>query len=1008
MKINKAKYTWILVLVLGLTLHPMVQGQQGQDPVITVNARVVDDAGNPVAGVLVSSFTYQKTAVTANDGTFSLAIAREARDQIVLDVDGYAVKIVNTADGKLEEKELVLEKESVFNGGNILGLPYEEFTADQNVSNIDVISGEELLSYPSATFLQSLAGRFPGLIIQTSDMTPGQEVEFAYIRGEEASVYIDGILRDPSDLSVNEVDRVQIIKDLSGRAALGISGANPIIWITTKKGIAYKREITVRAEKGISSPTALPEYLDAYQYASLYNEALQNDGLPPLYSQEALDAYRDGTDPLFYPNIDYYGKYVKPSTSYQRANVSFNGGDDRINYFSMLDYVGSGGLEAVGEETRFDRYKIRGNLNVKLNDFIQMNVNLSGTYGKTRFPNDGDGPYLFNMFDVLSSYPSNAHAMSYNDTLLISDNYPVNMDNSLMYNGHAEGVVLNSQNTVNLLVDLDDLLEGLTFTSTISFDVYSNIINNIGGTEALYRLLSDGSYDLITEKVVDTEMKQWYDNFMRRTLGYMVLNYRRTFDRHKLFMNLSYYQGQEEQRSLYAGYQPLKMQDLTYRANYLYDNKYALQFDLAYSGSMKLPAGERFGLFPTLGASWVLSNEAFMENITAVDYLKFSASLGKTGVNTFTLGNYNTYYLFETLWQNVGSWTTGNTASSPETVNIYRILQEGSLDYKLPKRNYFNAGIQGELFDRALAIELNYFYQKDYDKLSFLSNGIPTIYGSGGFLPATNYGESTRYGVDGMIRFSKSTGDFRYSIGANAMYLRGKNLVVDEPAALEDYRKTAGKDSDLLWLYQAEGLFQDQTEIDNNTVNQIWGTLKPGDIRYFDYNDDGKIDEKDRFSGDAHTPRLYYGLNLNFQYRGLGLMIIGQGVADGDMLLSSPRYFWINSTYQNYSEVMLDRWPESNNYPRLTTLSDNNYQYSTFWLTSAAYFRLKNVQLSYTLPVSVSQRFLVKEMKIFVNGANLLVFSGVNKYKLDPENMYAGSYMYPMLKTMTAGISCKF
>lgn len=1005
---NKAKYTWIIALLLGFTFLPGLKAQEGQDPLIPVTSKVVDEAGQPVAGVLVTSFAYQEKAVTSDDGSFTIQIARSGRDQIVVDATGYEIKVVPTFSGSMEAADIVIEKNFLFDDNNALELPYETFVNDRTVSSIDVISGEELLQYPGTSFLQSLAGRFPGLSISTSDPIPGQEVETPYFRGVAASVYIDGIQRNPSDLSASEVDKVQLIKDLSGRAALGISGANPIIWITTKKGVAYKRDIKVSFEKGVSSPTTLPSYLDAYQYATLYNEALSNDGLSPLYSQEALDAYRDGTDALYYPNIDYYGTYVKPSTDYQRANISFNGGDDRINYFSLLDYIGGGGLEAIGEETRFDRYKIRGNLNIKLNDFIQMNVNMSGTYGRTRFPNDGEGAYPFNMFNILSTYPSNAHAMRFGDSLLISDNYPLNMDNELMYSGYAEGVVLNSQNTVSLMIDLNDLLQGLTFKGVASFDVYSNIVNNKGGTEALYRLLPDQQVELITEKVIDPSLDAWYDNFMRRTVGYLVLNYNRTFGLHHLNMDLAYYQGQEEARAIYVGYQPLKMQDLSYRANYLYDNKYALQVDLAYTGSMKLPTGDKFGFYPTVGAAWILSNETFLENSTAVDFLKLNASFGKMGVNDFTLGNYNTYYLYRTLWQDVGDWVTGISGSQAEYVNIYNIMQEGSLNYVLPKRNYLNTGIQGEFFSHALALEVNYFYEKDYDKLSQMNGIIPTVFGSGSFLPAANYGESSRWGVDGLIRYSGGAGDFRYSIGANAMYIRSKYLVVDEPEGLADYRKLAGKDADLLWLYQADGLFQDQTEIDNLEYSQSWGALKPGDIKYFDYNDDGTVDENDIFANGSHAPRLYYGLNLNLQYKGVGLNILGQGVADGEMLLSNPRYFWVNGTSQNYSEPMLDRWPETNNYPRLTTYSTNNYQASTFWLTSAAYFRLKNVQVSYTLPVQVSSKFLVKELKVFASASNLLVLSGVNKYHVDPENIYAGTYMYPMFKTVSAGITCKF
>ncbi len=1008
MKNRLRKNILIFCAALGVFSFTAVQAQQDEISTTTTTAQVLDESGMPVPSVFVISFVANDKVLTDAEGNFSIKVASRSRDQIVIDEPGYEINITETIGGTIAEKSLTLKKVNLFDKREI-SLPYQPFNNNRNVSSVNIITGEELASHPSTSFLEALAGRLPGLDVRTMNTAPGHESVYASIRGVSASIYIDGIMRDPSDLSVFEVETVQVIKDLSGRAMLGISGVNPVIWITTKKGVNFNKEVKVSAEYGFSSPTSLPGYLDSYQYASLYNEALQNDGQLPLYTQEELDAYRDGTNPLFYPNIDYYGRYVKTSTPLRRVNVNFSGGDERVNYFSLLDYVGSDGLESIGEQTKSDRFKLRGNANIKLTDFIQMNVNLSGTYGKSRYPNEGGSAGHFNMFDVLSSYPSNAHAMNYKDSLLlISDDYGTNMENELLHSGYAIGVDLNTQNSASLLIDLNDVLEGLTFSGTASFDIYSNITTNKGGTSALYRLLADTTFQRIQEEVIEPTLSQGFDDFLRRTVGYLQFNYDRVFNKHAITMNATYYQGLVESRSTSPNYQPAKMQDLSYRANYVYDEKYILQLDLSYSGSMKLPVGKQFNLYPTVGAAWVASKESFLSNVSAIDYLKVYTSLGVMGNDNFSLSGYNPYYLSRTLWYDAGDWQSGIQGSKGSVVNVYNIQQAGSSNFTLPKRSYMNIGAQADLYKKLLSVELNYFYQKDYDHISQKSSSTPSLYGTEGFLPATNFGANNKWGLDGMVSHSNKVGDFQYSLGVNMMYIRGKELIVDEPVAQEEYRKRANKDSDLIWMYEADGLYQSQTEIDNSTVTQSWGTVKPGDIRYVDYNIDGTIDEKDIHTTEAHFPRISYGINLSANYKGIGVFILGQGIADGETILSDPKYFWVNGSNQNYSEVMLDRWPNTNDYPRLTTQSQNNYQTSSFWLANAAYFRLKNVEVSYTLPRTLTQKVGARDVKLFARGTNLLVMSELSKYNINPENSYAGVWTYPMLKSYTFGVSCKF
>lgn len=979
---------------------------------VTITKQLTDQNADPVAGAAVKAFYSGSVAYTDNEGNFTIDVV-SVEDKLVVQLDGYHMKVVDIDPQNPTDEPVVIKRKTIIDPENEVELPYGSFNSARNVSSVYTITGEELESYPTGALMEALSGRVPGLAIHqsTSFPLPGEQAIYATLRGQAVTFYIDGIVRDVSGLSPSEVQEVQVFKDLSSRASLGITGSGPVIWITTKKGRSFNKEIGVSAEYGLNMPTVLPDYVNSYQYATLFNEAWLNDGnSTPYYDQTALDAYQTGSNTARYPDVNYYDKYVSNYSPFRKANLHFAGGDDNVNYFSMLDYFGNNGLEAVGEDISNDRFKARGNINVRLNDFMKLSVNIAGSFQTQRYPNNGGGAGAYNMFNILSRYPSNAHPIRYNDSLIISDDYPVNLDNELMYSGYAEANSVNTQNDARLMIDLGSILEGLSFAATASFDVSYDVTASKGGTAALFRInYGDDPYTLtrIVEEVIDPTLGRGSDYILRRTAGYATFKYDRVFgEKHAITANATFFQGLEEAKLASSNYQPEKRQDLTFRANYAFDNRYIIQADLAYSGSMRMPEGERYSLYPTIGAAWVASNEPFLRGNSLINYLKLHSSFGIMGVSNFSLLGYNTYYLHETLWEEGSWWASGISGQQSSGYYAYNIQQAGSDDYVLPKKRYFNLGLQSSMLNNRLSFEVSYFNEKNYDKISQMQSYIPAIFGTGAFLPAANFEEDMRWGIDGMIQYTILAGDFTFTAGVNGLYMRGKNLVVDEPIALEEYRKRAGKDSDLYWLYEDDGLFQSAADAD--AANQSWGSVQEGDIKYVDYNNDGVIDEKDIHSGDYHAPRIYYGLNFSVAYKGLRLYVLGQGRADGDIQLSSGRYFKINGQNQNYSTLMLDRYPVTNDYPRLTTSSQNNMQNSTYWMRNAAFLRLKNVELSYTLPAAVSRQLLMSNFRLFVRGTNLLTLSELTEYSVDPENMNAGISDYPIFKTFTFGLSCKF
>jgi TonB-linked SusC/RagA family outer membrane protein len=1007
MKNNILRTVMVISALLALFLGSNAFGQAREIPKTTVKGSVVNSQDQPMKGIVVKSFNTSQSTVTDAAGNFEIAVTSNETDRLAISLAGYKVKVVEVAAGTTTVGPIALEDNRFVSPGNVEALPYRDINNDRSVSAITSITGDELMSYPSASLLEALSGRLPGLTIEPYSTMPGHESFGVFIRGTAATIYIDGIMRDITGLSASEVQEVQVIRDLSGRAMLGLSGSGPVLWITTRKGNSFNREMNVTAEYGLSTPATMPKYLDSYNYATLLNEALENDGYDSWYTPSDLTAYQNHTNLLTHPDVDYYGEYVSKAAPFRRASVSFEGGDKRVTYFSMFDYVGGAGLESVGEKIRNDRYKLRGNVAIRLNDFMNLSINISASLNKQRFPNISSGAGVYNMFDILSVYPSNAHPIYDDSLLIVSDNFPVNLTNELAYSGFGDGTVLNAQNNARLVIDLRSIAEGLTAYGNASFDVSNTIINSKGGTAALYRL--EGMTPVrVVDAVVVPNMSLGSFNVLKRTAGYAGLNYQRVFGRSSLLADAVFFAGLEEVTSNDPWYQPSKVEDLSLRLNYAFDNRFVVQVDAAYSGSNRMPQGKRFSLYPTAGVAWIASNEEFLKDSKAIDYLKVYGSAGIMGINDYYLQGYNPFYLYETLWTWTGGWNSGVASNRGENVDIYKLVQTGSDDFVLPKRRFINTGVQAQLFGKALDVEVNYFNELNYDKISNKGATTPSIIGSPQFLPATNYGEDVRWGFDGLVQLHRSLGDFSYGIGANAMYMRGRYLVVDEPAALPEYQKRTGTDMDAFWLYEAEGLFQTAGEISSRNVSQSWGALQPGDIRYSDINGDYVVDELDVHATDFHSPRFFYGLNLSAGYKGIGIYALGQGVADGDVMLASNRYFMINGTGQNYSELMLDRFPVTNDYPRLTTVSLNNYQYSTFWVAKAAYFRLKNIELSYTFPAAASRRLAMNNLRIYVRGTNIAAISSLKKYSVDPENINAGITGYPLFRTITAGISCKF
>ncbi len=886
-----------------------------------------------------------------------------------------------------------------------------------NVGAISKIEGAELESYPDMLLSNALQGKLLGL---SSFMTAGGLANNAgnlFIRGLHRDggngvvVIVDGVERSIDMLNAEEIASVEVLKDATAKILYGPRAANGVLLVTTKRGEKFKRIIKVDVEYGVQLPAALPTFLDSYNYAKLYNEARTNDGLAPIYSPADLIGYQNSTGPndLRYPNVDYHNYFLKKQSEYRKAIFEFSGGNDMARYAFVGGYNGNAGLQSVGQTPQRDRLTARGNLDMKVNDYISAYVGISGVFDITKRSSIDHA----NTFAALSSNRPNENALLIDNTIIKADSsgFPAmgasksgkeNLLNQLKYGGNRTDENINGQLNFGLNFDLKAIAKGLTAKTQISFDNYFAgsaslltkaptylprwIPNNAGTADSLLLTLQSR-----TIKSDEYTLPSTFTYNTKSIIG--SLNYRNVFsDVHALNIDLvSNYMKTEVAGDL----QDLAFINNALRMNYVNKDKYIVELNGAYMGSNKFIGSNQYTPSLSGGLGWIASEEDFVKNVNIVDYLKIKVSAGMLAYDGQT--GYNNY---RDRWSDNGSSLRLNNTLNPAVTNF---LQVGNANLTWEKSNEFNVGFEALLFNKKLWVEANYFNEKRQDIIQNLSS----IYSGtfGGQFSNSNWGKVANAGVEAELKYNDKIGDLSFQAGVNVIVSKNK-LEQGNETMYPDDASRIGKSTDAMLGYVAEGLFGKDVPLAGHAV-QTFGNYQDGDIAYKDLNDDGFIDALDKKQLGNSFPRTQLGLDINLNYKGFGLYAL----ATSQLGLSSWKnnsYYWVSGE-DKYSDVTLDRYHATENptgsYPRLTTTSGaNNFINSTYWLQSADFLRLKNVELNYTF--SNLGKIGVKQLRLYLRGTNLLQLSSVKN--LDPEVANAGITNYPILKTYTVGCSISF
>jgi TonB-linked SusC/RagA family outer membrane protein len=815
---------------------------------------------------------------------------------------------------------------------------------------------------------------------------------------------IDGVPREAGNVMPTEIEQITFLKGVNAVALYGSRGAKGVVSITTKRGEIGRQKIDVRVNTGMHVPKSYPEYLGSAEYMTLYNEARRNDGLTDLYTPETIYNFASGKNVYRYPNVDYYsGNYLKKMYGRHDVTAEISGGNDKARYYTNLGYQTTGSLLNFGEavdNNRADRFNVRGNIDINLNDYITCFVDATGIFYTGRGVNTDYWasaanlrPYRFSPLIPINMIEANDEASQVfikNSNHLIDGRYllggsqldQTNPFAAIYAGGNNRYNSRQFQFNTGVNADLRNVLKGLSFRSTFAVDYNATYNLAFNNTYAVYapNWTNYAGEDLIgsltkygqdASSGVQNATNSWYRQTISATGQF---NYVNTLNNDHNLSAVFLINGFQQSES--SVYHRTSNANLGLQLGYNFKNTYYADFSSAYIHSAKLPEGKRQAFSPTLSLGWRISNESFLRNSGVVDDLRVTASAGILHTDL----DITSYYMYQGYYTGQGSWYGWKDGTGIQATESRR---GDNPEMTFPKREEISIGVEGSFFKKLLTVQGNFFVNKITGNIIQASVLFPAYFTTGwpvsSFIPYVNYNDDKRVGFDFSANLNKKLGEVDWSLGVTGTYY--KTTATKRAEVYENsYQNRQGKPLDAIWGLQSLGFYADQNDI-TSSPSQTFGQVKPGDIKYKDQNGDKIIDTRDEVylgRGGWFGAPLTLGVNLTAKWKNFTFFALGVG-RYGAYGMKNSSYFWVDGE-DKYSIVVRDRWTPANQasakYPRLTTFnSDNNFRSSDFWLYKSNRFDLSKVQVSYDMTGLLSNKAFVKELGVYVSGFNLLTIS---------------------------------
>ncbi|NLM19211.1 MAG: TonB-dependent receptor [Clostridiaceae bacterium] len=996
-----------------------------------ISGTITDENGEPIIGATVRDPNSNSAALTNIYGDFSISVPSDVH-KLSISYVGFVSKEVGVTSGehlKINMEELVKELEEVV----VVG--YGTQRKVNLIGSVGTVSSSDLEQRPLTNISAALGGLVPGMMVVQGSGQPGKDGGNIRIRGvgtfgdSSPLVLIDGMIGDMDDINPADIENISVLKDAASSAIYGARAANGVILVTTKKGTQNKKtNITYENYFGWQQFTNIPNYLNSFQYASLYNEARINDGLTPTFTDEEIESYRNGTDPDHYPNTNWLKDVFTESGFQQNHSITLAGGNENFLYNSSFRYFDQNGIvKGTGNE----RYNVRVNLTNNLGKRFRTNVILSLSRQTISFPVSSRPDH--NSFEEIIHQ---AHRI--NPTV-------VNRYSDETYGTHTDGnpvAWINEGSNSKSIYDRSignfelkyDIVAGLSATGRVgiyNFDDFGKVDVKEQkyyrfGTSTIERFegpssISDYNSRSLTikqEGILNYSGKFFNSHNIdvllgvsqesNRTFGDM--GYRRNIASPSLSQLVA---GSEDGQIADSHASSWALRSQFGRLNYNYKGIYLFEANVRRDGTSRFDSSIRWGNFPSFSLGWRLSEEPFMKKFTKVDNIKLRASWGQLG-NQNIAGLYPYIATVSLGWNYPFNGVMASGAGVSEAV---------ARNISWETATTFNVGTDLSFFRGLISLSADF-----YDKLTeglLLQLPVNPVFGLNP--PYQNAAVISNKGFEFLLGHTNRVNKFRYDASLSMMI--NKNEIIDlkgTTPSLGLYTVQEGVSYNAFYGLESLGLFQSDDEIANSPT-QI-GSPRPGDIKYKDQltvdtdgdgipdKGDGRIDGNDRVVLGNSFPGVEYGFNLKGEYRNFDFAIFLKGAMDVKGYLSSDPVCGITSG-ASLNEIHLGRWYADENgnpmnpnptFPRLTLNNGTgNFQASDYWIRDASYLRLKNLQLGYSLPKSIVRPLLISSIRFFVSAENLLTFTKFQK-GFDPEtpnNFY--DYYYPQIKIYSIGLNVK-
>jgi TonB-linked SusC/RagA family outer membrane protein len=974
----------------------------------SVSGQVKDATGQPLPGVSVALKGTASGTITDVEGRFLLSTTGVSSPVLVFSYIGFVRQ--EMAVGSRAALEVVLEQDTKALS-EVVVVGYGTQKKENLTGAVSSITGKELAKRPVLRASAALQGLAPGLTVTQRSGQPGADDGTLRIRGigtlgnAAPLVLVDGVEGELDGINPDDIESISVLKDAASASIYGSRAANGVILITTKTGKGEDLRVQYNNYIGWQEFTELPEYADAYTYMTKLNEAYANMGKTPLYSDKYLAEYQanKALDPDHYPDTDWQKEVYTGSGALQNHYLSISGGK-KVNIMSSFGYQKQKGeIPGYGSE----RYSFRLNAKMNILDNLQTSVLLSGRHSQNTSPGAGDDIIL-----TVNRIPS-IYAARFSDGRWGSGLNGINPLAQITEGGFGENTYDSFRSSFQANFQPVEGMD-LEFNYTPKYDLAS-------GKRFIKSL---PTYDVDRETPAFTvparatlnqsNGKTWENTL--RLLG----KYHKSLQKHNLSLLAGFEQIGYENESMGASregfsfpeYPQLDAGSVEFmknsgsaaewslrsffgRMNYDFGGKYLLEANIRVDGSSRFAEGYKWGTFPSFSAGWRISEEAFLQDMGWLSNLKVRASWGKLGNQL--IGNYP----FASV---IGLGQNYVNGGQPVDGAAQLDMANSLISWETTTSS--NLGVDIGFLNNKFSLTYDYYIRNTTDIL--LALPIPAIIGLN--RPYQNAGEVKNTGWDLALNYNQAKGAFKYQVGFNLSDV--ENEIVDLKGTgpiIGTYTfNQEGYPINALYGYRALGLFQSQEEI-KASPKQI-GIYAPGDIKYADTNGDNKIGADDKVAIGNSIPRFTHGLTFNAQYKGFDLSFLLQGVAKADVLLARDAA-WAFYNAGKIKTWQLDSWTPENtdaSYPRLVAeRTHNNYENSSYWVYDAAYARLKNLQIGYSLPQTLLSRLPIQSLRVFATGDNLFTLHNMPE-GWDPERANGDAAVYPVTRTYAFGVNLGF